>query len=35
LGHTDMELLRRGNSFHVQMDDSDIIGYPAAAAWAL
>ncbi|MEM6991170.1 MAG: AmmeMemoRadiSam system protein B [Myxococcota bacterium] len=34
LGHTSMELLERGNSFHVLMDDSDIIGYPAAAAWA-
>lgn len=34
LGHERMELLQRGNSFHVLMDDSDIIGYPAAAAWA-
>ncbi|MBL4684134.1 MAG: AmmeMemoRadiSam system protein B [Nannocystaceae bacterium] len=34
LGHESMELLERGNSFHVKMDDSDIIGYPAAAAWA-
>ncbi len=34
LGHTSMELLERGNSFHVTMDDQDIIGYPAAAAWA-
>ena len=34
LGVDRMELLERGNSFHVQMDDTDIIGYPAAAAWA-
>jgi len=34
LGIARMELLELGNSFHVQMDDADVIGYPAAAAWA-
>lgn len=34
LGVQRMELLELGSSFHVRMDDTDVIGYPAAAAWA-
>lgn len=34
LGHTSMELIERGNSLHISMDEDSIIGYPAMAAWA-
>ena len=34
LGVSGMEQLARDNSFHVTMDDADVIGYPALAAWA-
>lgn len=34
LGHGSMEVLARGNSLHVNDDETDVIGYPAAAAWA-
>jgi AmmeMemoRadiSam system protein B len=33
LGLSGMELITRGNSLHVNEDESDVIGYPAAAAW--
>jgi AmmeMemoRadiSam system protein B len=33
LGVAGMEILARGNSMHVNDDDTDVIGYPAAAAW--
>ena len=33
LGASGMDVLARGNSLHVNPDESDVIGYPAAAAW--
>ena len=34
LGHDSMELLALGNSLHQNPDESDVIGYPAAALFA-
>ena len=33
LGVSGMEVLARGNSLHANDDETDVIGYPAAAAW--
>ena len=33
LGGSGIEIIARGNSLHANPDDTDVIGYPAAAAW--
>ncbi|HWM86422.1 MAG TPA: AmmeMemoRadiSam system protein B [Kofleriaceae bacterium] len=33
LGRDSMEIVARGNNFHNTDDDTDVVGYPAAAAW--
>jgi hypothetical protein len=33
LGRDSMEIVARGNNYHNTGDDTDVVGYPAAAAW--
>ncbi len=33
LGYDSMDLVSLGNSLHANSDETDVIGYPAAAAW--